>query len=65
MVITQDRKDSFKDCADATILIPETLPELESIISIIPAQLFAYYCAVQKGNDPDKPRNLAKSVTVE
>jgi glucosamine--fructose-6-phosphate aminotransferase (isomerizing) len=32
---------------------------------VIPAQLFAYYCAVERGNDPDKPRNLAKSVTVE
>ena len=65
MVITQDRTGAFKDCADTVITLPETLPELESMISIIPAQLFAYYCAVQKGNDPDKPRNLAKSVTVE
>ena len=35
------------------------------ILSVIPCQLYAYYCAVQRGNDPDKPRNLAKSVTVE
>lgn len=35
------------------------------MLSIIPAQLFAYYCAVHRGNNPDKPRNLAKSVTVE
>ena len=38
---------------------------LEPMISVIPAQLLAYYCSVQLGYDPDKPRNLAKSVTVE
>lgn len=65
MVITQDTKGAFKDCVDEVSLIPETEPAFESMLAIIPAQLFAYYCAVQKGNDPDKPRNLAKSVTVE
>ena len=65
MVITQDRKGAFKDCVDEVSHVPETDPALESMLAIIPAQLFAYYCAVQKGNDPDKPRNLAKSVTVE
>jgi glucosamine--fructose-6-phosphate aminotransferase (isomerizing) len=35
------------------------------ILSVIPCQLYAYYCAVLRGLDPDKPRNLAKSVTVE
>jgi glucosamine--fructose-6-phosphate aminotransferase (isomerizing) len=35
------------------------------MLSVIPCQLYAYYCAVQRGLDPDKPRNLAKSVTVE
>ncbi len=65
MVITQDKKGAFKECVDEISLIPETDPALESMLAIVPAQLFAYYCAVQKGNDPDKPRNLAKSVTVE
>lgn len=65
MVITQDKTGAFKDCCDSVISIPETDSSLESMISIVPAQLFAYYCAIQKGNDPDKPRNLAKSVTVE
>ena len=65
MVITEDESGAFADCADAVIALPKTAPELESMISIIPAQLFAYYCAVHRGNDPDKPRNLAKSVTVE
>ena len=65
LVISQDKKDSFKDVADQVISIPETDDAFEPILSIIPAQSFAYYCAVQRGNDPDKPRNLAKSVTVE
>jgi len=47
------------------IRIPDTEPAFASLLSIIPAQLFSYYCAVQRGNNPDKPRNLAKSVTVE
>ncbi len=65
LVITQDSADSFGESADTVISIPQTEEAFISILSIIPAQLFAYYCAVQRGNDPDKPRNLAKSVTVE
>lgn len=65
LVITQDKTDYFKDIADEVFVIPEIEESLSPILSIIPAQLFAYYCAVQRGNDPDKPRNLAKSVTVE
>ena len=47
------------------IKIPKTLDLLNPIISVIPMQLIAYYTAVFKGTDVDKPRNLAKSVTVE
>ncbi|MCR4713656.1 MAG: glutamine--fructose-6-phosphate transaminase (isomerizing) [Treponemataceae bacterium] len=65
LVITQDNEGSFGDSADEVIVIPDTEEVFTSMLSIIPAQLFAYYCAVQRGNDPDKPRNLAKSVTVE
>ena len=65
LVITQDTKGSFGESADEVIVIPDTVDVFTSMLSIIPAQLFAYYCAVQRGNDPDKPRNLAKSVTVE
>ncbi|MCQ2981652.1 MAG: glutamine--fructose-6-phosphate transaminase (isomerizing) [Treponemataceae bacterium] len=64
-VITQDTSGAFDQAADAVINIPETETAFESMLSIIPAQLFAYYCAIMRGNDPDKPRNLAKSVTVE
>ena len=65
MAITQDMSSAFDACCDTVINIPETDPAIASILSIIPAQLFAYYCSILKGLDPDKPRNLAKSVTVE
>jgi glucosamine--fructose-6-phosphate aminotransferase (isomerizing) len=45
--------------------IPRTLDSLSPVLAIIPCQLYAYYCSVLRGLDPDKPRNLAKSVTVE
>ena len=50
---------------DQVIYIPETLAELSPILSVIPLQLLAYYASVARGCDVDKPRNLAKSVTVE
>lgn len=49
---------------DEWIKVPD-LGVLSSLVNIIPAQLLAYYLALKKGNDPDKPRNLAKSVTVK
>jgi glucosamine--fructose-6-phosphate aminotransferase (isomerizing) len=51
--------------ADEVLYVPDTLDELTPILSVIPMQLFAYYVSVARGNDVDKPRNLAKSVTVE
>ncbi|MFH1759237.1 MAG: glutamine--fructose-6-phosphate transaminase (isomerizing) [Patescibacteria group bacterium] len=51
--------------ADDVIYVPKTVEQLESIVNVIPLQLFAYHFAVQRGYDVDKPRNLAKSVTVE
>ena len=50
---------------DDVCLIPATLPLLTPILSVIPLQLIAYYTAAALGNDVDRPRNLAKSVTVE
>jgi len=55
----------IKEIADDVIYIPKTLEMLTPILSVIPLQLFAYYIAVARGCDVDKPRNLAKSVTVE
>ena len=51
--------------ADDVISVPKTLEMLSPVLSVVPTQLFAYYVAVKKGLDVDKPRNLAKSVTVE
>ena len=47
------------------IYIPQCADEVSPLLSVIPLQLFAYYVAREKGEDIDKPRNLAKSVTVE
>ena len=66
LVITQADESVFKkDTADAIIRIPDTDSSFGPLISVIPSQLFAYYCSVHRGINPDKPRNLAKSVTVE
>jgi len=56
---------SIGKLVDDVIYIPKTLEMLTPLLSVIPLQIFAYYSAVQKGLDVDKPRNLAKSVTVE
>ena len=65
LVITQDESGAFEGKADEVFKIPACSSTLASILTIIPAQLFAYYCAIMRGYNPDKPRNLAKSVTVE
>ncbi|MEM1577862.1 MAG: glutamine--fructose-6-phosphate transaminase (isomerizing) [Candidatus Pacearchaeota archaeon] len=53
------------DIADDIIIIPNAIEELQPILCVIPLQLFAYHIAKLKGYDVDKPRNLAKTVTVE
>lgn len=53
------------DFADDIIEIPSTLDELSPFLTVVPTQLIAYYTSLLRGNDVDKPRNLAKSVTVE
>jgi len=63
-VATEGNRE-IKTIADDVIYIPKTLEILTPILAFIPMQLFAYYIAVERGNDVDKPRNLAKSVTVE
>ena len=57
--------NELKNIADDVIYIPETLEILTPILTFVPMQLLAYYISVERGNDVDKPRNLAKSVTVE
>jgi glucosamine--fructose-6-phosphate aminotransferase (isomerizing) len=56
---------SIAEIADDVIYIPDTLEQTQPLLSNIAMQLFAYHIAVARGNDIDRPRNLAKSVTVE
>ena len=63
LVVTNQDVDS--KMFDTVIRIPETDPFVSPILSVVPLQLLAYYISKEKGLDVDKPRNLAKSVTVE
>jgi glucosamine--fructose-6-phosphate aminotransferase (isomerizing) len=63
-VATQGDKEAARK-ADDVISIPPTLDCLQPLLTVIPLQLLAYHIAVLRGCDVDKPRNLAKSVTVE
>ncbi len=65
LAVTVEGNREMEKVADYVIYIPETNPFLANSLAIIPLQLFGYYVAVGKGCDVDKPRNLAKSVTVE
>jgi glucosamine--fructose-6-phosphate aminotransferase (isomerizing) len=64
-VIALAHRELPAELADRTIVIPRNEPELDSILLSVPLQLLAYHAAVALGRDVDKPRNLAKSVTVE
>jgi glucosamine--fructose-6-phosphate aminotransferase (isomerizing) len=63
-IATKGDREILKHASDV-ILIPKTLEMLTPLLAVIPLQLLAYYVGVNKGYDVDKPRNLAKSVTVE
>lgn len=65
LAVTNEENRDIEKVADYVIYIPETNPYFTDSLAIIPLQLFGYYVAVGKGCDVDKPRNLAKSVTVE
>ncbi len=65
MAVTVEGNTEVEKAADYVIYIPETNRYFANSLAIIPLQLFAYYIAVGRGCDVDKPRNLAKSVTVE
>jgi len=65
MAVATEGNEDIKKIVEDVIYIPKTLEMLTPILSIIPLQLFAYYMGVLRGCDVDKPRNLAKSVTVE
>ena len=65
IVICDDHADIGSDAADYLIRVPQISEMLMPMVATVPMQLLAYYTSVNKGNDVDKPRNLAKSVTVE
>ena len=62
---TENRREDLSSRVDGVLTIPETELPLLPLLGVVPLQLFAYYVALQRGCDIDKPRNLAKSVTVE
>jgi len=65
IAVATEGNEEIKNLVDEVIYIPKTLETLTPILSVIPLQLFAYYTGVLRGCDVDKPKNLAKSVTVE
>ena len=65
MISKQADVHSGAKLADDVIYIPQSLDILTPLLAIMPLQMFAYHCADLRGCEIDKPRNLAKSVTVE
>jgi len=65
IMLAPEGMEEVADHADRVIWLPPVRPELAPAVAVIPLQLLAYYTAVARGTDVDKPRNLAKSVTVE
>lgn len=63
--ITSKDDSRIRKVSEKTLILPKTMDILYPILSVIPTQLMAYYTSIAKGIDVDKPRNLAKSVTVE
>ncbi len=65
VAIVTEGDTTVRDTADFVIEVPQTLPLLSPILTVVPLQVLSYYCALRRGADVDQPRNLAKSVTVE
>jgi glucosamine--fructose-6-phosphate aminotransferase (isomerizing) len=65
IVVATEGDDNIQQYADYLITVPDAPEMLQPILTVVPLQLLAYHAAVLRGHDVDKPRNLAKSVTVE
>jgi glucosamine--fructose-6-phosphate aminotransferase (isomerizing) len=65
IAVATEGDEAIRSSAEEVFYVPETLEELNPVLTVIPLQLFAYYMALERGCDVDQPRNLAKSVTVE
>ncbi len=63
--IVSEGTDKLESISEHVITIPSTIDPLVPVLGAIPLQLLAYHVAVERGCDVDRPRNLAKSVTVE
>ena len=65
LAVATEGNEEIASLVDDVVYIPKTLEMLTPILAVVPLQLFSYYVSVARGCDVDKPRNLAKSVTVE
>jgi glucosamine--fructose-6-phosphate aminotransferase (isomerizing) len=65
IAVATEGDDEVRRHADHVLYVPQTMPMLQPMLSVIPLQLLAYHVAVKRDCDVDQPRNLAKSVTVE
>jgi glucosamine--fructose-6-phosphate aminotransferase (isomerizing) len=65
IAVVSEGDDEVPALADDVIEVPEVPEYLQPLVSVVPLQLLAYHVALLRGCDVDKPRNLAKSVTVE
>ena len=65
IAVATEGDDQIRARVDEVVFVPDTLEPLQPMLTVVPLQLLAYHAAVLRGKDVDKPRNLAKSVTVE
>jgi glucosamine--fructose-6-phosphate aminotransferase (isomerizing) len=65
IAVATEGNTEIKDVAEHVLYLPKTEPELQAVLAILPLQQLAYGIARRRGLDIDKPRNLAKTVTVE
>jgi glucosamine--fructose-6-phosphate aminotransferase (isomerizing) len=65
IALASEGNEAIKDIVDDVLYVPESMEQTQPILNAVVMQLFAYYAAVEKGYNVDRPRNLAKSVTVE
>ncbi len=65
LAVATEGDEDIKKYAEHVFYVPDTLEELQPLLTVLPLQMLAYHAAVIRGHDVDKPRNLAKSVTVE
>jgi len=65
IAVATEASERLSSLCDEVLVVPKTLPILQPILNVVPLQLLAYFIACRRGCDIDKPRNLAKSVTVE